>query len=74
MKCASAKTGFEKNKVSQGFEALARAQYLLRSNKCLAKLNLLSEVKLVSFMCFTFGQISYSKAFSRHFLVFIYLS
>ncbi|KAI4352010.1 hypothetical protein L6164_006300 [Bauhinia variegata] len=43
--CAIAKIGFEKNKVSQGFEALARAQYLLRSQPSLAKLTLLSQIE-----------------------------
>lgn len=44
MKCAIAKVGFEKNKVSQGFEALARAQCLLRSKISLGKMALLSQV------------------------------
>ncbi|KAM5570238.1 plastid division protein CDP1, chloroplastic [Rosa sericea] len=43
--CATAKMGFEKNKVSQGFEALARAQCLLRSKKSLGKLSLLSQIE-----------------------------
>ncbi|KAG7025111.1 Plastid division protein CDP1, chloroplastic [Cucurbita argyrosperma subsp. argyrosperma] len=43
--CAIAKIGFEKNMVSQGFEALARAQYLLRSQTSLAKLRLLSQIE-----------------------------
>ncbi|KAI9074337.1 hypothetical protein K1719_043709 [Acacia pycnantha] len=43
--CAIAKVGFEKNKVSQGFEALARAQSLLRSRPSLAKLTLLSQIE-----------------------------
>ncbi|KAJ0048376.1 hypothetical protein Pint_16639 [Pistacia integerrima] len=43
--CAIAKTGFEKNKVSQGFEALARAQCLLRSNISLGKMPLLSQIE-----------------------------
>ncbi|XP_050376348.1 plastid division protein CDP1, chloroplastic [Argentina anserina] len=43
--CATAKMGFEKNKVSQGFEALARAQCLLRSKKSLGKLSLLSLIE-----------------------------
>lgn len=45
LKCAIAKIAFEKNMVSQGFEALARAQYLLRSQTSLGKLKLLSQVK-----------------------------
>ncbi|KAF7820304.1 plastid division protein CDP1, chloroplastic-like [Senna tora] len=43
--CAIAKVGFEKNKVSQGFEALARAQCLLRGNPSLAKMRLLSQIE-----------------------------
>ncbi|XP_068305833.1 plastid division protein CDP1, chloroplastic-like [Pyrus communis] len=43
--CATAKVGFEKNKVSQGFEALARAQCLLRSRKSLGKIALLSQIE-----------------------------
>jgi len=45
LKCAVAKIGFEKKKVSQGFEALARAQCLLRSKPSLAKMTLLSQVR-----------------------------
>ncbi|OIW12002.1 hypothetical protein TanjilG_16113 [Lupinus angustifolius] len=41
--CAIAKIGFEKKKVSQGFEALARAQCILRSKPSLAKMTLLSQ-------------------------------
>ncbi|TKY45843.1 Plastid division protein CDP1 [Spatholobus suberectus] len=41
--CAVAKIGFEKKKVSQGFEALARAQCLLRSKPSLTKMTLLSQ-------------------------------
>ena len=52
LKCATAKMGFEKNKVSQGFEALARAQCLLRSKKSLGKISLLSQVLLASSMGF----------------------
>lgn len=47
LKCAIAKVGFEKNKISQGFEALARAQCLLRSKVSLGKMTLLSQVSLV---------------------------
>ncbi|XP_062112819.1 plastid division protein CDP1, chloroplastic [Humulus lupulus] len=43
--CANAKIGFEKNKVSQGFEALARAQSLLRSKKFFDELMLLSQIE-----------------------------
>ncbi|KAL5983054.1 hypothetical protein ACLOJK_017134 [Asimina triloba] len=43
--CSIAKAGFEKNKVSQGFEALARAQYLLRSKSCLGKIPLLVQIE-----------------------------
>ncbi|XP_044476784.1 plastid division protein CDP1, chloroplastic-like isoform X2 [Mangifera indica] len=43
--CAIAKICFEKNKVSQGFEALARAQCLLRSNISLGKMPLLSQIE-----------------------------
>jgi hypothetical protein len=52
LKCAIAKIGFEKNKVSQGFEALARAQCLLRSKISLGKMTLLSQVMLISFCAF----------------------
>lgn len=48
LKCAIAKTYFEKNKVCQGFEALARAQYLLRSKSSLGKMKLLYEVLFIS--------------------------
>ncbi|CAL5184902.1 unnamed protein product [Lathyrus oleraceus] len=43
--CTVAKIGFEKKKVSQGFEALARAQCLLRSKPSLAKMTLLSHIE-----------------------------
>ncbi|KAF5445266.1 hypothetical protein F2P56_034331 [Juglans regia] len=43
--CAIAKIGFEKNKVSQGFEALARAQCFLRSKISLGKMTLLSQIE-----------------------------
>ncbi|KAM3702958.1 hypothetical protein ACJW31_04G061800 [Castanea mollissima] len=43
--CAIAKIGFEKNKVSHGFEALARAQCLLRSKISLGKMTLLSQIE-----------------------------
>ncbi|CAK9163183.1 unnamed protein product [Ilex paraguariensis] len=43
--CAIAKLGFEKNNISQGFEALARAQCLLRSKISLGKMTLLSQIE-----------------------------
>ncbi|KAJ6764873.1 PLASTID DIVISION PROTEIN CDP1 CHLOROPLASTIC-RELATED [Salix koriyanagi] len=43
--CAVAKIGFERNKVSLGFEALARAQCLLRSKISLGKMALLSQIE-----------------------------
>ncbi|MQL72208.1 hypothetical protein Taro_004516 [Colocasia esculenta] len=43
--CSIAKIAFEKNKVSQGFEALARAQYFLRSRPSLEKMSLLSQIE-----------------------------
>ncbi|KAK9266988.1 hypothetical protein L1049_028603 [Liquidambar formosana] len=43
--CAIAKVGFEKNNVFQGFEALARAQCLLRSKISLGKMTLLSQIE-----------------------------
>ncbi|XP_022742523.1 plastid division protein CDP1, chloroplastic-like isoform X2 [Durio zibethinus] len=43
--CSIAKIGFEKNKVSEGFEALARAQCLLRSTKSLRQMTLLSQIE-----------------------------
>ncbi|KAL3628973.1 hypothetical protein CASFOL_028019 [Castilleja foliolosa] len=45
LKCAIAKVGFEKNNISQGFEALARAQCLLRSKISLGKMMLLSQIE-----------------------------
>lgn len=45
--CAIAKAHFEKSQVSQGFEALARAQCLMRSKDSLGKMKLLSEVLLL---------------------------
>ncbi|KAI3442389.1 uncharacterized protein J3R85_001131, partial [Psidium guajava] len=44
--CAIAKICFEKNKVSQGFEALARAQSLLRSKISLGKMPLLPQIEV----------------------------
>lgn len=52
LKCAIAKVAFEKNNVSQGFEALARAQCLLRSKVSLGNMPLLSQVILISFLSF----------------------
>ncbi|KAB2627506.1 pentatricopeptide repeat-containing protein [Pyrus ussuriensis x Pyrus communis] len=49
--CATAKIGFEKTKVSQGFEALARAQCLLRSKKSLEKISLLSQIDKAKAVC-----------------------
>ncbi|PKA54978.1 Plastid division protein CDP1, chloroplastic [Apostasia shenzhenica] len=43
--CAIAKTAFEKNKVSDGFEAIAHAQYLLKSIVSLANMPLLSQIE-----------------------------
>ncbi|ESQ47981.1 hypothetical protein EUTSA_v10020089mg [Eutrema salsugineum] len=43
--CAIAKAAFEANKVSQGFEALARAQCFLKSKVTLAKLALLTQIE-----------------------------
>ncbi|CAN0866446.1 Plastid division protein CDP1, chloroplastic [Linum grandiflorum] len=43
--CAIAKIGFENNKVSLGFEALARAQCLLRSKTSLGKMGLLAQIE-----------------------------
>uniref|UniRef100_A0A1J3FU55 Plastid division protein CDP1, chloroplastic n=1 Tax=Noccaea caerulescens TaxID=107243 RepID=A0A1J3FU55_NOCCA len=43
--CAIAKAAFEANKVSQGFEALARAQSFLKSKVTLGKLALLSQIE-----------------------------
>ncbi|KAL3824973.1 hypothetical protein ACJIZ3_021002 [Penstemon smallii] len=43
--CAIAKVGFEKNNISQGFEALARAQCLLRSKISLGKMMLLAQIE-----------------------------
>lgn len=45
-KCSIAKTAFEMGKVSQGFEALARGQYLLRSKTSLENLPLLNQVNV----------------------------
>ncbi|CAN6463399.1 unnamed protein product [Victoria cruziana] len=43
--CSIAKTAFEMGKVSQGFEALARGQYLLRSKTSLENLPLLNQIE-----------------------------
>ncbi|KAG6537068.1 hypothetical protein ZIOFF_002148 [Zingiber officinale] len=43
--CSIAKVCFEKTKISEGFEALARAQYLLRSSISLHKIPLLSQIE-----------------------------
>lgn len=43
--CAIAKAVFEKNKVYEGFEALARAQYLLKSKVSLGSMPLLSQIE-----------------------------
>ncbi|GAB2270082.1 hypothetical protein Dimus_004995 [Dionaea muscipula] len=43
--CAVAKTHFEKNHISQGFEALAHAQRILRSEISLGKMKLLSQIE-----------------------------
>ncbi|XWS42946.1 hypothetical protein CRYUN_Cryun16bG0057600 [Craigia yunnanensis] len=43
--CSIAKICFEKNKVSEGFEALARAQCLLRSTESLRQMTLLSQIE-----------------------------
>ena len=57
LKCSIAKIGFEKKKVSEGFEALARAQCLLRSTNSLRQMMLLSQVILDSILCFCFHLI-----------------
>ncbi|XP_022742524.1 plastid division protein CDP1, chloroplastic-like isoform X3 [Durio zibethinus] len=49
--CSIAKIGFEKNKVSEGFEALARAQCLLRSTKSLRQMTLLSQIIKAKTIC-----------------------
>ncbi|XP_062227150.1 plastid division protein CDP1, chloroplastic-like isoform X2 [Phragmites australis] len=43
--CSIAKSSFEKSKVSLGFEALARAQYLLRRKPSLEKMPLLEQIE-----------------------------
>ncbi|KAG9441951.1 hypothetical protein H6P81_017805 [Aristolochia fimbriata] len=43
--CSIAKMGLEKNKVAQGFEALARAQYILKRQPSLQNLPLLSQIE-----------------------------
>ncbi|XAR48282.1 hypothetical protein NMG60_11031044 [Bertholletia excelsa] len=43
--CAIAAVGFERNNIFEGFEALARAQCLLRSKVSLGQLNLLSQIE-----------------------------
>ncbi|XP_057820821.2 plastid division protein CDP1, chloroplastic isoform X2 [Cryptomeria japonica] len=43
--CSIARRAFESGRVSKGFDALARAQLLLRSKKSLAKLTLLAEIE-----------------------------
>lgn len=56
LKCEIAKKGFMKNNISQGFEALARAQCLLRSKISLGKMTLLSQVssQIFYFLFFNF--------------------
>ncbi|CAL9112513.1 unnamed protein product [Musa textilis] len=44
--CSIAKIGFENNKISEGFEALAHACYLLRSHISLGKMPLLSQASI----------------------------
>ena len=68
LKCAIAKVGFEKNKISQGFEALARAQCLLRSKISLGKMTLLFQVILISVA------ISSPMSFYLQFLASMHLS
>ncbi|XP_059643714.1 plastid division protein CDP1, chloroplastic [Cornus florida] len=43
--CAIAKAGFEKNNICRGFEALARAQCLLRGKISLGNMTLLSQIE-----------------------------
>lgn len=43
--CSIAKASFEKSKVSLGFEALARAQYLLRRKPSLEKMPILEQIE-----------------------------
>jgi hypothetical protein len=47
LKCAIAKIGFERNKMSLGFEALARARCLLSCKISLGKMALLSQVIMI---------------------------
>ncbi|XP_078448552.1 plastid division protein [Wolffia australiana] len=43
--CSIAKAAFEKNQVAQGFEALARSQYFLRSRSSSEDMSLLSQIE-----------------------------
>ena len=81
LKCSIAKIGFEKNKVYEGFEALARAQCLLRSTKSLRQLTLLSQVIVFSILCFflylTYSRIAkicFGSVCKRHPLGFVYIN
>ncbi|XP_050387734.1 pentatricopeptide repeat-containing protein At3g46790, chloroplastic [Argentina anserina] len=49
--CATAKISFEQNKVSQGFEAITRAQSHLRSKKSFEKISLFSKIDRAKTMC-----------------------
>nr|XP_018679198.1 PREDICTED: plastid division protein CDP1, chloroplastic-like isoform X3 [Musa acuminata subsp. malaccensis] len=49
--CSIAKIGFENNKISEGFEALAYARYLLRSHISLGKMPLLSQISRAKTIC-----------------------
>ena len=52
VKCSIAKICFEKNKVSEGFEALARAQRLLKSKTSLGQMPLLSQANIILYKVF----------------------
>lgn len=54
VECSIARRGFERGTVSGGFEALARAQLLLRSKRSLAKLTLLTEVHSIILSLYAF--------------------
>ncbi|KAI3781263.1 hypothetical protein L2E82_11272 [Cichorium intybus] len=61
LKCAIAKTNFEKNEICQGFEALARAQSLLKRKPSLEQMTLLSQGNLVAKMVMTLWSMQKKK-------------
>ena len=61
VECSIAKISFEKNKVSEGFEALARAQCLLRSKISLGKMPLLTQANNILYVFSSFMSVTFPK-------------